>query len=174
MIHTPRSVDVSPRRFAYAAPQLSARKVAGGGDEWLDRLCARAAAMQSAGCGVGGLGCQPLTLGIPQGSASGVVATVASGTFTLVVPVAFTPNRLILSGQATNLNVTDLHAALGGPMIFGSSTSPIPGSMFAADIERHVQLQSYTVTAGQSIYVTVYNPTAGSLVFTGAIEGATA
>lgn len=174
-----RKVSYNPRfdrmvsRPAFAAPSFSAVKIGAGGgsDEWSDRLCARAAAAAAANCGPMGQGCQPVLLGIPQGSASGVIATTAAATFTLVVPVNFVPNRLILSGASASLNVTDIHAALGGPMVFGSSTSPIPGSLFAADIERHVQLQSYIVTAGQSLFVSVVNPTASSLVFTGAFEG---
>lgn len=152
-------------------PDTSRTRAAGGcGDPYaaLAAACARANQIAETCPDIGP--CEPLVLGMTTGN----VAAGATGTFSVQVPVDFIPMRLILSDAASAMNVTDVHSDISGPMIFGSATNPIPGSQFRADVGCPVTLRAKKVSTSQTIFVSVTNPTANGITFTGSIEGAAA
>jgi hypothetical protein len=148
-------------------------KTAGGQTyDWVNQACGMANAMQNSGCSPnGGMGgCQPVQIGIPQGAAAGVVATTATGTFTLTAPAKIVPYQLILHGLAIGFQVTNLTAGLMGPLIAGLATSPIGGDAFAASVNEAVPLKAIWIDAGVTITLTLVNPTLGNLTFVGSLK----
>jgi hypothetical protein len=179
MIHTPRSESVAfnarhenASRVHSILSQLKSggglrgTKVGAGGN-----YPAEAYAMAQAGGACAPGPGSTVQLGIPQGTAAGVVATTAAATFTLVVPVDFIPVQLVLHGAAVGLQVTDMHTALNGPMIAGAATSPIGGDSFAANVPDPYPLVPCRVPVSQSIFISVINPTLSSITFVGSVKG---
>jgi hypothetical protein len=155
--------------FGPVATELRHTKT--GDANWVANACSAASSIRAGATCTDPSTCQPITLGIPQGAAAGVIAAAAQATFVLPAPIDFIPYQLILGGAATALNVISVQCGLAGPMVFGTAAAPLSGDLFGANVQNEVALKAQIVKVGQSINVTVVNPTLANITFVGSIKG---
>lgn len=172
--HLAREAEIARRALARLSGDTHRETaVKGNGYSWANEACMQANAAENSGCSPSGGaagGCPTVQLGIPQGAAAGVVATTATGIFTLPAPARIIPYQLVLHGLAVGFQVVSLVAGINGPLLLGAATSPIGGDVFAAGVNEPVPLKAIWVDAGVSIVLTLVNPTLGNLTFVGSLK----